>query len=68
MTTAEIKSMSTAERLRAMEDLWNALCANEEEIQSPDWHGQILQERRKKIESGDAEFVSIKELKESVRK
>lgn len=68
MTIAEIKSMSIAERLRAMEDLWNVLCTNEEEIQSPDWHDEILQERRKKIESGDAEFVSIKQLKESVRK
>ena len=68
MTIAEIKSMSTAERLRAMEDLWNVLCTSEEEIPSPDWHDEILQERRKKIESGDAEFVSIKQLKESVRK
>jgi len=68
MTTAEIKSMSTTECLRPMESLWDALCENEEEIESPDWHDQILEERRKKIESGNAEFISIAELKEAVLK
>jgi hypothetical protein len=36
-----------------------------DEIESPDWHGQILEERRKRIKAGDAEFVSIAELKKS---
>ncbi len=68
MTTAEIKNMSTAERLRAMEVLWDALCESADEIESPDWHGQILEERRKRIKSGDAQFVSIAELKKSAGK
>ncbi len=68
MNAAEIKNMSTAERLRAMEVLWDALCENADEIESPDWHGQILEERRKRIQSGDAQFVSIAELKKSAGK
>jgi hypothetical protein len=67
MTTTEIENMSTAERLRAMEQLWDTLCRSDEEIESPDWHCQVLNERRMKIESGDAEFISIEELNESAR-
>ncbi|MBM4056562.1 MAG: addiction module protein [Planctomycetes bacterium] len=29
-----------------MEELWNSLC-NEEEIESPEWHKDVLQERKK---------------------
>lgn len=68
MTAAEIKNMSTAERLRAMECLWDALCRSVDEIESPDWHGQILEDRRNRIKAGDAEFVSIAELKKSAGK
>lgn len=67
MTTVEIERMSTAERLRVMEDLWDRLCVEDEEIQSPDWHSQILAKRQKKIEPGNAGFISIEDLKKSVR-
>lgn len=67
MTTTEIKRMSTVERLQAMEELWDALCHEEQEIESPAWHGKILEERKKKIESGEAEFISIDELKAGIR-
>lgn len=63
MTTTQIKKMSTIERLQAMEELWDALCHEEQEIKSPAWHEKILEERKKKIESGEAEYISIDELK-----
>jgi hypothetical protein len=68
MTITEIKKMSTVERLRAMEELWDALCHEDQEIDSPAWHGDILEDRRKKIETGKAEFISIKDLKGNTRK
>jgi len=51
MTIAQIKEMSTIERLQAMEELWDALCHEEQEIKSPAWHGEILEERKRKVES-----------------
>jgi hypothetical protein len=63
MTIAEIKRMSTIERLQAMEELWDALCHEDQEIKSPEWHNEILEERRKKIESGEAKFISLHDLK-----
>ncbi|WP_269542760.1 addiction module protein [Cerasicoccus fimbriatus] len=68
MTTAEIKSMDQAERLRLMEELWDAICHDVAEPPSPAWHSEILAERRKKIESGEAEFLTIDEAWNSLRK
>lgn len=63
MTITEIKKMSIIERLQAMEELWDSLCHEENEIESPSWHKDILESRRKKIKEGEAEFVSLEDLK-----
>ena len=63
MNTIEIKKMSTIERLQTMEALWDSLMNEESEIESPKWHRDILEERKKKIENGKAEFISLEELK-----
>lgn len=63
MTITEIKKMSIIERLQAMEELWDSLCHEENEIESPGWHKDILESRRKKIKEGEAEFISLKDLK-----
>lgn len=68
MTTIDIKRITTIERLRAMEELWDAICHEDQEVDSPAWHGDILGDRRKKIESGKAEFISVKDMKESIRR
>ncbi len=60
--------MDTVERIRLMEAIWDSLLYEETDIGSPEWHGDILANRRRKIEEGKAEFVSIKELKMNHRK
>lgn len=65
MDTIEIKKMSVVERLQAMEALWDSLLNEESEIESPEWHRDIIEERKRKIENGKAEFISLKELKAS---
>jgi hypothetical protein len=65
MDTQEIKRMSRIERLQAMEALWDSLIDEEFEIRSPEWHRDILEERRKKIETGKAEFIAIEKLRAS---
>ncbi len=39
-----------------------AACSGES---SPEWHRDILEERKRKIENGKAEFISLKELRAS---
>jgi putative addiction module component (TIGR02574 family) len=65
MNTLEIKKMSTIERLRAMEALWDSLIHEQSEIQSPQWHQDVLEERKRKIETGKAQFISLEKLRAS---
>jgi hypothetical protein len=37
--------------------------AIDEDAPSPEWHGEILAERLKEIESGTAKFLTLSELK-----
>ena len=67
MDTIEIKKMSTIERLQAMEALWDSLLYEEDGIDSPEWHKEILKERKRKIKNGKAEFISLGKLKESFK-
>ena len=63
MDSTEIKKMSTTECLKIMEAIWDSLLHDETNIESPQWHKNVLAERKSKIENGEAEFVSIKKLK-----
>jgi hypothetical protein len=63
MNTIDIKNMDVISRLQTMEAIWNSFLDEGPEIQSPEWHDQILEERKIKIQKGQTGFVSIKELK-----
>ena len=67
MGIAEIKKMSTAERITAMEQLWDALCHEEKEMESPQWHKGVLEKRREKLSSDEARFYTMEQLKERFR-
>jgi len=65
MNIADIKKMSKTKRLQAMEALWDSLIYDNGDIETPDWHEEILEERKNKISSGKAKFISLSELKAS---
>ena len=65
MNRLEIKKMSTMERLQVMEALWDSFMEEESKIESPEWHRDILEERKRKIKNGKAEFISLEELRSS---
>ncbi len=65
MNIAEIEKMSIIERLQTMESIWDSLLHEDTEIESPDWHQDILTERKRNIENGKAGFISLDELKAS---
>ena len=68
MSVAELKKevsrLSKAERLEAMEWLWASLSDRPEEIESPEWHGEVLAARKANACSGGAQFLIIRQLKE----
>jgi putative addiction module component (TIGR02574 family) len=72
MSVAELKKevsrLSRAEQLQTMEWLWASLSKKPEEIESPEWHGEVLAARKAKIDSGEAQFLSVDQLKERFRR
>ena len=66
MSVTEIQKMSPVERLSTMEALWDAMCHEEKEPTSPDWHGDLLEVRRAKSASGEGKFVSLDEAKKRI--
>lgn len=48
--------MTVAEKLRIMEELWDDLRARAEGVPMPQWHKDLLDERERLIETGEAHF------------
>ena len=63
MDITDISKMSKLERLQTMEALWDSLIHETPEIESPEWHRDILVGRKRKIEEDKAEFISAEELR-----
>ncbi len=67
MSTAEIEKMSTSEKLLAMERLWDSLRHEKQEPDSPAWHETVLTARKERLNSPEARFLTIEQLRERFR-
>ncbi len=65
--TLPIEQMTTAEKLRALELLWESLCRRPDDVPSPSWHGDVLQKREKSVQDGSSTFVDWVEAKQNIR-
>ena len=45
------------------EDAGDSLRANPDDVQSPEWHREVLEERKKRLEDGRATIVPWEEAK-----
>jgi len=68
ITFAEISKMSVLERIQAMEALWDSLDHESVGFKPAKWHKGMLSERRQIIQSGNAHFISLEELKSKHKK
>jgi len=62
-----LDEMTTAEKLRAMESIWENLTRNAEAVPSPAWHAPILHERKSRVERGEEQPVDWEEAKKRIR-
>ena len=67
MSTAEIQKMTTGEKLLAMERLWDALRHETQEPASPAWHETVLAARKERLNSSEARFLTIEQVRERFR-
>jgi hypothetical protein len=59
--------MSVEGKLQAMEAIWEDLSRNAD-FESPAWHEEVLMERERQLEAGEATFMDWEEAKAYVRK
>ena len=63
-----VDSMSVAEKLQLMEEVWASLCQSTGDVQSSEWHEEVLSERRRRLEAGETKVSSWDEAKARLSK
>jgi hypothetical protein len=66
-TVLPLDRMSTAEKLRAIEELWADLRSHDDQLESPAWHQQVLRERDAEVESARESYVDWETAKAKLR-
>jgi putative addiction module component (TIGR02574 family) len=65
--TIPVDKMSTIEKIEAMELLWDDLCKSAEKVPVPDWHKNILDERKIAVAEGREKAVDWETAKKKIR-
>lgn len=68
MAMLTIKQMSWAEKLQAMEELWESLSRDEDRLESPTWHIDALEETRQNYAAGREQPIDWESAKQELRK
>ena len=62
-----LSKMTTLEKLRAIEVIWDDLQRTPEEIPSPAWHGDVLRAREDRVREGSSHFGDWSDAKRRIR-
>lgn len=62
-----LKEMTTAEKIRVMEEIWADLSGSDSGFAPPKWHREILEERRKGVLEGRQKFTDWEKAKKEIR-
>ncbi len=62
-----LEKMTVAEKLDALDLIWNDLRRNAEKLPVPEWHLKELDEAEKATANGTEEFIDIDEFEAELR-
>jgi Putative addiction module component len=62
----EIHQLPLREKLLVMEAIWEDLSREEENLEVPQWHKEVLDERERLLAEGKAQFVDWEEAKRQI--
>ena len=51
-----------------MEWLWASLSKEQRDLESPEWHGEVLAARKAKADADEAQFLSVEQVKERLHR
>ena len=63
----EISRLALSEKLRLVEDIWDAIAAENSEIPLPEWQKQELKKRYEEYKEGKLELHDWKSVHEGLR-
>lgn len=66
MSIAEIRELPLAEKLQIMEAIWEDLRSQADQVLVPQWHKDLLDERRRAVEAGREEVLDWDTVKDSL--
>ncbi|RLA38714.1 MAG: acyl-protein synthetase [Gammaproteobacteria bacterium] len=61
-----LQETTVSEKIGIMEEIWSDLSRTELGYSPPDWHGRILEERRKLGDSGEVGFTDWETAKKEI--
>ena len=64
---SEIRELPLHDKLRMMEALWDGIAPLEDELDVPDWHKEILDQRDRMVAEGKATFIDWDVAKQQIR-
>jgi len=65
---AEIRGLSLPEKLALLEAVWSELGSDPQQIEVPQWHKDILDERLQRFDSGEAILIDWEIAKEQIKR
>ena len=66
--TFEIGHLSKEDKLKIMQAIWEDLSKDDEEIESPGWHQDVLLDTERRLHLGEEEAVDWDTAKKELRK
>jgi len=67
MTAIQIEQLTVTEKIQVMESLWDSLCTHANNINSPTWHSEVLQQREEMLNNGTDAFIDWNDAKKDIR-
>jgi len=65
--TLPLDQMSTSDKLRAIEEIWDDLSRTAKDIPSPAWHEDVLRARDDCVSEGSSKYLDWGEAKKNIR-
>lgn len=65
---SEIKQMTLPEKLELLEAVWSEIASDPDQVEVPQWHKSILDERQRAFEEGRDKAIDWEEAKRQIEK
>ena len=65
--TLQLNNMTFEEKIQTMELLWDDLCKDSDQFESPAWHLDELKYREQQVKEGKAEYIDLDSIKKTIQ-